>query len=266
MKFGAVGDLHGDFDALDRIMARHRDVAFWLCPGDLASDAGEYPRPRAPLYWIKGNNEDFDFVASQPAGSGTIANLHYIPNGVQIEAHGLKLAGLGGTFAPTWYDRTPADLIDRARPKRRESAGGVGPIRVPASGAQAGIGAPAAKNGSGGASAPARKDDKRRHFVHAEADACRQLRGIDVFVSHEAPRPFLLETTRALGVARKIDAGKTPINEILEAMQPRMHLFGHHHKYSVDERQNVPSIGLDMVSESYLIFDGKTLAHQRVKS
>ena len=72
MRFGAVGDLHGDFDALDRVMAAHPEVAFWLCPGDLASDAGEYPEPRAPLYWIKGNNEDFDFVAAQPPGGGTV--------------------------------------------------------------------------------------------------------------------------------------------------------------------------------------------------
>ena len=68
MFFGAVGDLHGDFDALDRVMARHPEVAFWVCPGDLAAEDGEYPHPRAPLYWIKGNNEDFDFVAAQPAG------------------------------------------------------------------------------------------------------------------------------------------------------------------------------------------------------
>ena len=49
-------------------MARHPEVAFWVCPGDLAAEDGEYPHPRAPLYWIKGNNEDFDFVAAQPAG------------------------------------------------------------------------------------------------------------------------------------------------------------------------------------------------------
>jgi hypothetical protein len=259
VQFGAVGDLHGDVDALDRIMARHPEVAFWLCPGDLAGDTGEYPRPRAPLYWIKGNNEDFDFVAGQPPGSGTIPNLHYIPNGVQIGARGLKLAGLGGTFAPTWYERSPGDLVaasgaqaGRGAPASREAARGDG---VPASGAtRAGRGAPASKN------------DRRRHFVHQEVNACEQLHGLDVFISHEAPRPFLLETTRASGVARKIDAGKTPINEILKAMQPRLHLFGHHHKYSVDTRQNVPSIGLDKVSESYLIFDGKTLAHQRMKS
>jgi hypothetical protein len=34
--------------------------------------------------------------------------------------------------------------------------------------------------------------------------------------------------------------------------------------YTVAERQQVPSIGLAKVSDSYLIFDGKTLAHQRL--
>ena len=48
-----------------------------------------------------------------------------------------------------------------------------------------------------------------------------------------------------------------------EHMKPRLHLFGHHHRYSVSERQHVVSIGLEMVTTSYLIFDGKTLAHQR---
>jgi predicted phosphodiesterase len=215
MLFGAVGDLHGDFPALDRIMARHPDVAFWVCPGDLASDQGEYPLPRAPLYWIKGNNEDFDFVAAQPPGSGTLPNLHYIPNGALVVADGLRIAGLGGTLAPTWYERPASDL-------RRIS----------------------------------RRDDRRRHFVHEEVDACKALSGVDIFLSHEAPRPFPLPRVK--------DAGKTPINQVLSAMRPRLHLFGHHHTYTVAERQQVPSIGLEAVSDSYLLFDGKTLAHHRL--
>jgi Icc-related predicted phosphoesterase len=223
MLFGAVGDLHGDFDALDRVMARHPDVTFWVCPGDLAGDGGEYPHPRAPLYWIKGNNEDFDFVAAQPPGGGTLPNLHYIPNGVAIEVHGLKIAGLGGTFAPTWYD-TPASLL----PSSHDSS----------------------------TSRRATKNDRRRHFVHEEVDACKRMDEVDIFVSHEAPRPFPLPGVR--------DAGKTPINEVLAAMKPRLHLFGHHHCYTVAERQHVPSIGLEQVSDSYLVFDGKTLAHQRL--
>ena len=223
--FGAVGDLHGDFDSLDRIMTRHPEVAFWVCPGDLASDTGAYPQPRAPLYWIKGNNEDFDFVAAQPPGAGTLPNLHYIPNGISVQAPGgLLLAGLGGTFAPTWYARPVADL--------------------------------ALTRGN--------KDDKRRHFVQQEVEASKQLNGVDVFLSHEAARPFLLRPQRKTGPARPVDAGKTPINEVLTAMHPRLHLFGHHHTYVEAERQHVRSIGLEMVSTSYLIFDGKSLAHQRM--
>jgi len=205
-------------------MARHPEVSFWLCPGDLANDAGAYPDPRAPLYWIKGNNENFDFVAAQASHGGTVSNLRYIPNGAADESAGLRLAGLGGTFAPTWYDTAPEALPSKPR------------------------------------------DDKRRHFVREEVEACKALKGIDVFLSHEAPRPFLLETRRGSGPARTVDAGKTPINEVLSAMRPRLHLFGHHHQYSVAERQQVTSIGLDLVSESYLVFDGQTLAHNRLKT
>ena len=215
MLIGAIGDLHGDFDALHRIMTLHKEVAFWLCPGDLASDTGEYPRPVAPLYWIKGNNEDFDFVCKQPAGRGTLPNLHYIPNGTSVNANGLIVAGLGGTFAPTWYEKPVSEL-------RRLSE----------------------------------RDDRRRHFVHAEVEACKALRGTDIFLSHEAARPFPLPRVK--------DAGKTPINEVLSSMQPRLHLFGHHHRYTVSERQRVPSIGLDKASNSYLLFDGKTFAHQQL--
>jgi hypothetical protein len=220
MFFGAIGDLHGDFDALDRAMAGHPEVAFWVCPGDLAAEDGSYPSPRAPLYWIKGNNEDFDFVAAQAAGAVTCPNLRYIPNGTTVQADGLTLAGLGGTFAPTWYETRASAL----------------PARGPAA-------------------SPNKKDDKRRHFVHEEVEACKALHGVDLFLSHEAPRPFPL--------ARVRDAGKTAINEVLSAMRPRLHLFGHHHVYIVAERQRVPSIGLEKVSDSYLLFDGKTLAHQR---
>ena len=223
MLFGAVGDLHGDFDALDAIIARHPEIDLWLCPGDLASESGEYPRPRAPLYWIKGNNEDFDFVASQPPGSGTIPNLHYIQNGTSVVVSGLRIAGLGGTFAPTVYDMPAASLPHTNI-----------------------------------------KNDRRRHFVQEEVLACSSMSSIDVFLSHEAARPYPIQHSRASGAAGRLDAGKTQINEVLSAMKPRLHLFGHHHQYTVAERQHVMSIGLDKASASYLIFDGKTLAHQHL--
>ena len=81
MIFGVVADIHGNFEAMHAAMARHPDVPFWLCVGDLASRAGAYPEPIAPLYWIKGNNDNFDAIESYVNGTLHTPNLHYIPNG-----------------------------------------------------------------------------------------------------------------------------------------------------------------------------------------
>ena len=91
--------------------------------------------------------------------------------------------------------------------------------------------------------------DRRRHFVREEVEACKALHGVDLFLSHEAPRPFR--------VSRGIDAGKTPINDILVAMKPRLHLFGHHHQFTEQTVSGVPSLCLDLVSKLYLPIDGK---------
>jgi Icc-related predicted phosphoesterase len=218
MVFGALGDVHGDAESVRRIMRRHADVPYWICVGDVADAAGRYEPFDAPLYWIKGNNENFDAIAAGDLPS----RHHYIPNGVltEIGPPALRVAGLGGTLAPTWYETAAADL---PHPK----------------------------------SARAVKDDKRRHFVREEVEACKAMHAIDLFLSHEAPRPFVVRH----GPGRANDAGKTPINEVLAAMKPRLHLFGHHHRFTESERQGVRSVGLDLVSKSYLLIDAGTLEY-----
>jgi hypothetical protein len=62
------------------------------------------------------------------------------------------------------------------------------------------------------------------------------------------------------------DAGKTPVNEVLAAMKPRLHLFGHHHEFTDRTTQHVRSIGLDLVSRSYLLIDRTTLACEQVNA
>jgi hypothetical protein len=37
---GALGDIHGDFATVGRIMRRHRDVPYWISVGDVADAAG----------------------------------------------------------------------------------------------------------------------------------------------------------------------------------------------------------------------------------
>jgi Icc-related predicted phosphoesterase len=94
------------------------------------------------------------------------------------------------------------------------------------------------------------RDDKRRHFVQAQVEALKALPDVDVLLTHEAPRPFIVQAGH-----RRVDAGKAVINELLAAMRPRLHFFGHHHRYSDAVRDAVRSIGLDLVSRSYVLVD-----------
>ena len=99
--------------------------------------------------------------------------------------------------------------------------------------------------------------DRRRHFVREEVEACRRLEQVDIFLSHEAPRPFRV---------RGNDAGKTPVNEVLTVMKPRLHLFGHHHRFAESSVHGVRSVCLDLVGTSYLLIDRNTLEYQHLPS
>ena len=224
MIIGALADVHGNFEAMATAMTRHPDVPYWLCVGDLASRSGAYPEPPAPLYWIKGNNEDFDRIAAWEAGEEQPSNLHFIPNGTAVEAGPLRVAGLGGTFAPKWFE-TPR----RALP------------HTP-------------------------RDDKRRHFVHEEVEACKRLGAVDILMTHEAARPFVVVTEPRPGAAgRRLDAGKPAINNVLTALKPRLHLCGHHHRFSENEREGVRSVCIDRINRSYLLIDAETLEYRKVE-
>jgi hypothetical protein len=229
MQIGALGDIHGAFDTVHDIMTRHADVPLWVQVGDIASNDGEYFQPVRPLYWIKGNNEDFDVIAAAMNGHPPFPNLHYLPNGSVYIVGPWRVATLGGTFAPSWY-HSPVASLPPSRGRRASST--------------------SVKLGKS-------RDDKRRHFVREEVLACKALTGIDVFLTHEAPRPFH-------PAGKRIDTGKTVINEVLASMHPRLHLFGHHHEFTDSVRQGVRSIGLDLVTKSYLLIDQETLRCERL--
>jgi Icc-related predicted phosphoesterase len=223
MLIGAVADIHGNFDALARAMERHADVPLWICVGDLASRTGAYPDPLRPLFWIKGNNEDFDRIAAWESGAAQAPNLHYIRNGTAVTVGPLRVAGLGGTFAPTWFD-TPAQGLPHTP-----------------------------------------RDDKRRHFVREEADACKQLSNVDILMTHEAARPFILVDEPHPGTRpRRRDAGKPAINDVIAALKPRLHLCGHHHRFVETTREGVKSVCIDRINRSYLVIDANTLGYHKI--
>jgi len=229
MQIGALGDIHGEFETVDDLMKRHADVPLWISVGDVASNDGEYFSPRAPLYWIKGNNEDFDVIAAALAGTPPALRLNYLGNGGPYQIGPWRVAALGGTFAPSWY-HTPAAALPPSKGRKPMTAS----IKLGKS-----------------------RDDKRRHFVRDEVLLCKGLKNIDIFLTHEAPRPFY-------PAGRRIDSGKTVINEVLTSMRPRLHLFGHHHEFTDSVRQNVRSIGLDVVTRSYLLIDAETFKCERL--
>jgi Icc-related predicted phosphoesterase len=216
--FGVVADIHGNFSALDRILTRHPEVPFWLCVGDVASGTGTYPTPAAPLYWIKGNNEAFDRLEAFRTGAESIQNLHYIPNGVLIHVGALRVAGVGGTFAPTWYQTPAAQLPHKP------------------------------------------KDDKRRHFVRDEVEACKAIGHVDVLLTHEAPKPFWIDLPSSTSPTKRWrrDVGKDVIAELADALQPRLHLFGHHHVHAAMRRGSITTICVDRVNRGYLLVDDST--------
>ena len=218
--FGALGDIHGDFASVRRIMRQHPDVPFWLCVGDVADAAGRYEPLDAPLYWIKGNNENFDRDCGRRS-AGRACTTFRTARCRPIERPARRR--LGGTFAPTMYDMPAAEL-------------------------------PHPKKGTAKATELA---DKRRHFVREEVEACKRM--------HGRRRPP--DARSAAAVSRRgrgNDAGKTPINEVLAAMKPRLHLFGHHHRFTERRGQGVRSVGLDLVSHSYLLVDAATLEYHVV--
>jgi len=229
MQIGALGDIHGEFGTVDELMKRHADVPVWLSVGDVASNDGEYFAPAAPLYWIKGNNEDFDFIEAALSGRPPATMLRYVPNGGPHQVGPWRVAALGGTFAPSWYN-TPASALPPSKGRRLTAAS----IKLGKS-----------------------RDDKRRHFVRDEVVVCKGLKHVDLFMTHEAPRPFY-------PAGRRIDSGKTVINEVLAAMRPRLHIFGHHHEFTDSMRQGVRSIGLDVVTRSYLLIDAETFKCERL--
>ena len=229
MQIGALGDVHGAFDTVQTIMKRHPEVPLWVCVGDVASNDGEYFTPIAPVYFIKGNNEDFDVIAAAIGGRPPAPTLHYLPNGGPYKVGPWRVAALGGTFAPSWYN-TPASALPPSKGRKPSAA--------------------SLKLGKS-------RDDKRRHFVRDEVVACKALTGIDLFLTHEAPRPFY-------PAGRRIDAGKTVLNDVLAAMKPRLHLFGHHHEFTDSMRQGVRSIGLDVVTKSYLLIDAEAFRCERL--
>jgi len=51
---------------------------------------------------------------------------------------------------------------------------------------------------------------------------------------------------------------------VLAALKPRLHLCGHHHRFSETVREGVPSVCIDRINRSYVLIDAETLDYRRL--
>ena len=101
--------------------------------------------------------------------------------------------------------------------------------------------------------------------MREEIEACKRLRGVDILMTHEAPRPFIVSAGWRSGrPAKRRDAGKPPINDLLATLKPRLHLCGHHHRFVGADREGVRSVCIDRINRSYLLIDAATLEYQKI--
>ncbi|OGH56963.1 MAG: hypothetical protein A3G34_07065 [Candidatus Lindowbacteria bacterium RIFCSPLOWO2_12_FULL_62_27] len=232
MKILAIGDVHGDFDAMVQLMEAHQpDLCLQV--GDLEPVRDEedllqlqapakYRRVKSfPAYWsgekeiptptifVGGNHDVFGQLEDHDPGRKLypylIPNLQFLGRwGVITLYNGITVAGLSGNFSEADYDEPSA------RRRRRGDATGWRASRE--------------------------NSHFRRDEVQSLIKACRN-RQVDIFLSHEWPAGLVSEEEAKrlaslwrVGAPQILSYGKDPIREIVDAVRPTYHFCGHNHR------------------------------------
>lgn len=132
--FAAVGDVHGHFGSMVRLLQaaeRKRGILleFVLQVGDLEPvrdeaglatvaapskyrHMGDFPAVASgrlalpwPVYFIGGNHEPHGFLEQMMDGGEVAPNCHYLGRVFSGPLHGLSVAGLSGIFSERWHDQ-----------------------------------------------------------------------------------------------------------------------------------------------------------------
>lgn len=198
MNVGILGDIHGDFGAVENIMEKNKNIKHWLCTGDMAGENGSYFSPPSHLYFISGNHENWDAIGKMDAGQLKLQNLSHMANASLVEIGKSTVLGLGGNYSPKYYPYKRTDL----------------------------------------------PDGRERHYTESEIKRCIKYRNIGILITHEAPFPYM---------RGEKNIGRLEITEILDACKPKIHFFGHHHKFGVYEIvKGIKSVCLDRPNTSWV--------------
>ena len=114
-----LGDAHAsDPENREALLAAYdaADADVALHVGDL-----EYYDLPVPTYFVAGNNEDFDVIASMRENATLGERNARLLASTAADVQGIRVAGLSGNYAPTQYERPRDELSgDRRRHFTRE--------------------------------------------------------------------------------------------------------------------------------------------------
>jgi lariat debranching enzyme len=95
----------GDVEAFKRADDHRRKTAKRGMPAEFAEYADGARRMKRPLYFIGGNNEDFEALHDTPQGSELAPNVHYLGRAGLRMIRGLRVAYLSGIHAPRFFEQ-----------------------------------------------------------------------------------------------------------------------------------------------------------------
>lgn len=115
----------GDVEAFRHADDHRRKAAKRAMPAEFAEYADGVRSMRRPLYFIGGNNEDFEALHDAPDGFQLAPNVHYLGRAGLKELYGLRVGYLSGIHAPRFYEQP------LKRPRSLDTAKQAGYFRAP---------------------------------------------------------------------------------------------------------------------------------------
>jgi Icc-related predicted phosphoesterase len=115
----------GDVEAFRHADDHRRKAAKRAMPAEFAEYADGVREMKRPLYFIGGNNEDFEALHDSPDGLQLAPNVHYLGRAGLKELHGLRVGYLSGIHAPRFYEQP------LKRPRSLDTAKQAGYFRAP---------------------------------------------------------------------------------------------------------------------------------------
>jgi len=115
----------GDVEAFRQPDDHRRKTAKRGMPAEFAEYADGVRKMKRPLYFIGGNNEDFEALHDSPQGFELAPDVHYLGRAGQRTVQGLRIAYLSGIHAPRFYEQP------LKRPTSLDTAKQAGYFRAP---------------------------------------------------------------------------------------------------------------------------------------